>query len=107
MYKHNLTLAEAPYLLHPGASRLRDVLAGKASGLDWHKWEYLQESKPTERWTMFESTVNRFDPFIQNGLLHSMFGQRGRSLDLGRAALCTGIYHSRRRRHEGREDFGR
>ena len=38
-----------------------------------------------ERWGMVESSVNRFDPFVQNELLRAMFGQTGHSLDLGRA----------------------
>jgi len=85
LYEHKLTLAEAPLLLDPGPNRLRDALAEKVKKLDASKWKYLQGLKPTERFTMFESAVNRFDPFVQNESLHSMFGQPGQSLDLGKA----------------------
>jgi hypothetical protein len=85
LYAHQLTLTEAPLLLLPGTSPLRDALAAKANGLDREKWKFFQSLKPTERWGMFESSVNRFDPFAHNPLLRAMLGQNKVSLDLGRA----------------------
>jgi hypothetical protein len=85
LYQHRLTLAVAPWVLNPIGSRLRDALAEKSVGLDADKWQYLQGLKPTERATLFESSVNRFDPFVQNALFRSMLGQTDRSLDWGRA----------------------
>lgn len=83
LYSHGLTLAEAPALLTPKASPLREALRERSTGLDRDKWDYVCDLKPTERLTSLESSINRFDPFVQTPLLRSMFGQPGRSLDLG------------------------
>jgi len=85
LYEQKLTLTEAPLLLQPNFSRLREALTDKADDLDSEKWKFLNDMKPMERWGMVESSVNRFDPFVQNELLRAMFGQTGHSLDLGRA----------------------
>jgi hypothetical protein len=84
LYAHGLTLAEAPALLTPKPSPLRDALGERSTGLDHDKWDYVRDLKPTERLTSLESSINRFDPFAQTPLLCTMLGQPGRSLDLGR-----------------------
>ena len=44
LYEQKLTLTEAPLLLQPNFSRLREALTDKADDLDSEKWKFLNHS---------------------------------------------------------------
>jgi hypothetical protein len=86
LYEKNLTLIEAEYLIDRVNKALRYALThdvtSQAVRQDWHLASTLT---PEKFEAQIGSTVRRLRPFLENKTLRAAFGQRGNSLDLGRA----------------------
>ncbi len=86
LYEKRLTLVEAEYLVDRINKRVRSELT---SGLTRHSiaqsWAFANALQPRDFDAQFSSTINRFNPFLEIENLRLMFGQNGKSLDLGKA----------------------
>lgn len=84
LYEKRLTLVEAKYLIDRVNKRVRTELT---QGLSKHSegWAFKNALSPRDLDLQLSSTDNRFQPFLDLDKLRLMFGQNGRSLDLGKA----------------------
>ena len=86
LYEKELTLIEAEYLIDRLNKRIRTQLtAGLSRSSVAQSWAFANALSPRDFDAQFSSTVNRFNPFLETEKLRLMFGQKGASLDLGKA----------------------
>lgn len=86
LYEKKLTLVEALQLTdrvwNPARKAITSDLTDTATRQDWH---FASKLSPTEFDAQISSTINRLRAFLSTQKLQQIFGQNGRSLDLGRS----------------------
>lgn len=86
LYAQKLTLVEADLLTDSlGKLKRYPLTDGLPKGLIANDWRLANTLDPKEFDTRISSTVNRLRAFLDTQKLRQMFGQPGRSLDLGRS----------------------
>jgi hypothetical protein len=86
LYENKMTLLEAEYLIDRINKRIRsEITQGISKRSVAQAWEYANTLSPRDFDAQISSTLNRFHSFLRNEKLRLMFGQRGTSLDLGKA----------------------
>jgi hypothetical protein len=86
LYSHNLTLVEADMLTDAVSKGKRYALTDMLpKSLLANDWKLANSLEPVEFDNRISSTVNRLRTFLATQKLRQMFGQSGRSLDLGKA----------------------
>jgi hypothetical protein len=86
LYEKNLTLLEAVHLVNRSDKRYRRAMTANLSDkLSLQDWQFADTLSPKDFDTQISSTLNRFQAFIHNQRLRSMFGQPSVSLDFAKA----------------------
>lgn len=86
LYKQQMTLVEAEFLIDRKNSHLRSqITEGLAERALAQHWAYVNSLSPKDFDLQISSTLNRFHTFLRNEKLSLMFGQSGASLDLAKA----------------------